>query len=101
VVDLAEGFEVAGEAETGEEGVRLVDELAPALVLMDINLPGIDGLEATRRISAAHPEVRIVVLSTYEASEYESRALAAGAVAFLSKSDFDPASLAAIWKGAA
>ena len=97
VVELADGFEVAGEAQTGEEGVRLVDEIEPNLVLMDINLPGIDGLEATRRIALTHPGVRIVVLSTYDASDYETRALAAGAVAFLSKSDFDPGSLAAAW----
>jgi two-component system invasion response regulator UvrY len=98
VVDLADGFEVAGEAETGEDGVRMATELRPDLVLMDMNLPGIDGLEATRQIMTALPNTRVVGLSTYE--EYRDRAIAAGAIAFISKSDFEPDLLARVWNSA-
>ncbi|TVP68197.1 MAG: DNA-binding response regulator [Nitriliruptor sp.] len=93
VVDLSDGFEVVGEAETGEDAVSLAAELQPDLVLMDVNLPGIDGLEATRRILASGSEARILVLSTYSRGEYEAAATAAGAVAFVSKDDFGPDSL--------
>ena len=93
VVDLSDGFEVVGEAETGEDAVSLAAELQPDLVLMDVNLPGIDGLEATRRIVASGSDTRILVLSTYSRSEYEDAATAAGAVAFVSKDDFGPDSL--------
>jgi len=93
VVDLSDGFEVVGEAETGEDAVGLAAELQPDLVLMDVNLPGIDGLEATRRIVASGSDARILVLSTYSRTEYEAAATAAGAVAFVSKDDFGPDSL--------
>lgn len=93
VIDMVDGFELVGEAETAEEGIELVAALAPDLVLMDINLPGIDGLEATRRLVEEHDSLRVVVLSTYEASEYESRSLQAGAAAFVSKEDFGPHTL--------
>ena len=99
VVELTDGFVVAGEASSGEDGVQLADEMSPQLVLMDINLPGIDGLEATRRIVDAHPEARVLVFSTYEANEYESRALDAGAIAFVPKSEFSPAILSETWSG--
>lgn len=95
VVELSDGFEIVGEAASGEEGIHLVDELSPDLVLMDIKMPGIDGLEATRRIIAAHPGARVVALSTYE--EYVDQTLDAGAMAFISKSDFSPSELAAVW----
>ncbi len=98
VVDLSEGFEVAGEAETGEDGVQMAIELRPDLVLMDMNLPGIDGLEATRQIMTALPDTRVIGLSTYE--EFKERALAAGAVAFISKSDFEPNLLVETWNSA-
>src|SRR5215469_11062111 len=72
VVELTDGFDVVGEVETGEASVEAVEELQPDLVLMDVNLPGINGLEATRRIvagaaSGAHRPVIVLVLSTYEA----------------------------------
>jgi DNA-binding NarL/FixJ family response regulator len=95
VIDLAEGFEVAGEAETGEEGVQLAADLRPDLVLMDMNLPGIDGLEATRQIITSLPQTKVIGLSTYE--EFRERAVAAGAMAFISKSDFEPGLLARVW----
>lgn len=95
VVDLADGFTVAGEAETGEAGVEMAAAIRPDLVLMDMNLPGIDGLEATRQIMTALPDTKVIGLSTYE--EFRERALAAGAVAFVSKSDFEPAVLSQTW----
>jgi len=97
VVELTDGFEVAGEAATGEESLSLVDELAPDLILMDIKMPGMDGLEATRHIVADDENARVVVLSTYAAEEYEQLARAAGAVAFISKSEFGPDELLAAW----
>ena len=97
VVELTDGFDVAGEAATGEDGVSMADSLRPDLILMDINMPGIDGLEATRRITRAHPGMKVVVFSTYEANEYESRALDAGAIAFVPKADFEPSLLTTTW----
>ena len=97
VVELTAGFEVAGEAGSGEHGIVLVDELSPDLILMDIKMPGMDGLEATRHILASNPEARVVVLSTYEAGEFEALALEAGAIAFVSKSDFCPDALTSAW----
>ena len=96
VVSLTAGFEVVGLAEDGERGVEMALVLEPDLVLMDINMPGIDGLEATRQIRArSGPPV--LIFSTYEASEFTEKALAAGAIGFVSKSDFDPDVLAAAW----
>ncbi len=95
VVDMSDGFEVAGEAETGEDAVEAVTELDPDLVLMDVNLPGIDGLEATRRILASGSRARILVLSTYSAGDYEAAALRAGAIGFVAKDHFGPDSLEA------
>lgn len=97
VVELANGFQVVGEAKTGEEAVELAAQLDPDLILMDVNLPGIDGLEATRRILDSKEDSSVLVLSTYEAGEYEPRALAAGAFAFISKSEFGPDRLEEAW----
>ena len=102
VVELTEGFEVAGEAETGEASVEAARELQPDLVLMDVNLPGINGLEATRRIlsaGGARPVI-VLVLSTYEAAEFGPQATEAGAAAFIPKSEFSPDRLLDAWTAA-
>ncbi|MBW3577135.1 MAG: response regulator transcription factor [Actinobacteria bacterium] len=100
VVELTDGFEVVGEAETGEDSVALAGELAPDLVLMDVNLPGIDGLEATRRILALQGGTRVLMLSTYEPQEYAPRAVEAGAIAYIPKSTFGPDTLTEAWEAA-
>ncbi len=100
VVEMADGFEVAGEAESGEEGVELAAELQPDLVLMDVYLPGIDGLEATRQITAANAAPRVLVMSTHESEEFAEAALAAGAIAFVPKSQFGMDELEAAWSQA-
>jgi len=101
VVEATDGFEVVGEAETGESSVDLARALGPDLVLMDVNLPGIDGLEATRQILAGgdHPVV-VLLLSTYEEAEYAPRAAECGAAAYIPKSELDPERLADAWQEA-
>jgi two-component system, NarL family, invasion response regulator UvrY len=98
VLALSPGFELVGEAESGGQSVDLAATLRPDLVLMDVNLPDIDGFEATRRIrdTAERPPI-VVILSTYEAVDYADRALAAGAAAFVSKSTFTPDELQRVW----
>ena len=100
VVDATDGFEVVGDAETGEDSVEAAHELDPDLVLMDVNLPGINGLEATRRILDGSTRVVILLLSTYEEAEYAPRAAECGAAAYIPKSSFSPERLAEAWAAA-
>ena len=97
VVEASEDFTVVGEAESGEESVQLARELRPDLVLMDVNLPGINGLEATRLILEGSETIVILVLSTYEEDEYASRAVEAGAAGYIPKASFGPDRLADAW----
>ena len=78
-------MEVVGEAGDGREALRLVADLAPDLVLMDVSMPGMDGLQATRAILAAHPTVRVVILTMHADRAFVAEALKAGAVGYLLK----------------
>jgi two-component system response regulator NreC len=78
-------MEVVGEALTGEEAIRLVENLRPTVVLMDIAMPGLDGLEATRRIKATTPDTRILVLTMHRSDEYFFEMLKAGASGYVLK----------------
>jgi DNA-binding NarL/FixJ family response regulator len=78
-------IEVVGSASDGEEVVTLVAQLAPDVVLMDLRMPRVDGIEATRRIRAAHPSTQVVVLTTYADDESILDALRAGAIGYLTK----------------
>ena len=78
-------FEVVGEAADGEEALTQVLALSPDVVLMDLRMPGIDGVEATRRIRARHPDVQVLVLTTYDTDDDIVRAVEAGAVGYLLK----------------
>jgi DNA-binding NarL/FixJ family response regulator len=84
ILELA-GVEVVGEAADGEAGARLVLELCPDVVLMDLRMPNVDGIEATRRIVAAGSPTRVLVLTTFEGEELTFRALQAGAAGYLLK----------------
>ena len=90
LVSLLSGWRVIAEVESGEDAVAAVGRAAPSVVLMDINLPGISGIEATRRITARWPQVRVVLLSTYGADDLPADALSCGAVAYLHKEDLTP-----------
>jgi DNA-binding NarL/FixJ family response regulator len=99
VVDATDGFDVIGEAETGEASVEASRNLHPNLVLMDVNLPGINGLEATRQIlEDSKGTVVVLLLSTYEEAEYAPRAAECGAATYISKSKFEPDRLCTAWE---
>ena len=97
VIGLAAGFAVVGEAESGENAVACAADLHPDLVLMDINLPGINGIEATRRITATQPGTVVVLLSTYSAADLPDDATSCGATAYVHKEDFGPGALRTLW----
>jgi DNA-binding NarL/FixJ family response regulator len=85
ILDLADGIEVVGEAADGHEAVRLAKELQPDVVLMDVRMPELDGIEATRRLRQAGIETRVLVLTTFDLDEYVYAAIRAGASGFLLK----------------
>ena len=85
LLDGEDGLEVVGDAADGQEALQLVERLRPNVVLMDIRMPVLDGIEATRRISQQFPRTAVLVLTTYDLDEYVFAALDAGASGFLLK----------------
>ncbi|WP_440711564.1 response regulator [Herbiconiux sp. YIM B11900] len=94
VLESHEGLVVVGEAGDGYEAIAAVERLQPDVVLMDVRMPGLDGIEATRAIVAANPASRILILTTFDLDEYAFAGLNAGASGFLLK-DAQPAELVA------
>jgi DNA-binding NarL/FixJ family response regulator len=97
VVEETEGFVLVGSAASGEESIVTAGLLRPDLILMDVNLPGIDGMEATRRLRADTPAAAVILLSTYDEDDWDGQAQECGAVAYLAKSAFGPETLTAVW----
>ncbi|MEE1757866.1 response regulator transcription factor [Streptomyces sp. SP18BB07] len=83
--EQAQDIEIQGEADNGAEAVRLAERLTPDVVLMDLRMPGMDGITATRRILAARPATRVVALTTFDDDDHLYPVLAAGACGFLVK----------------
>ena len=99
VLNAASGFQLVGEAISGEEAVALVASLLPDVVLMDINMTGMGGIEAARSIAATHPGTMTILVSTYREEDLPLQARVCGAAAYLHKSDFDGQVLRALWEG--
>jgi DNA-binding NarL/FixJ family response regulator len=99
VVEETAGFVVAGTAVTGEQSLEAAAELAPDVVLMDVNLPGIDGIEAARLLTSTPGGPMVVLLSTYEEDEFDIAG--SGAAAYVAKAAFGPDRLSAIWSAGA
>ena len=97
VVEATHGFAVVGEAGSGEESLDKAAALRPDLVLMDVNLPGIDGLEAARRLGTRAHRPVVVLLSTYDELDGVRFVAESGAAAYVTKSAFGPDRLAAAW----
>jgi two-component system, NarL family, invasion response regulator UvrY len=97
VLGATPGFEVVGEAVSGEEAVEQFEALGPGLVLMDINLPGISGIEATRRITMSHPDAVVLLLSTYREDDLPADAGSCGAAGYVNKEQFEPAVVLDLW----
>ena len=85
ILDAEDDIEVVGEAIDGEDAIRQFAKLAPDVVVMDVRMPTMDGIEATRRLTAGDPPARVLILTTFDLDEYVYRALRAGASGFLLK----------------
>lgn len=97
VIRLTPGFELAGEAATGEEGVAMAAAVHPDLVLMDINMPGINGVEATRQLLETTPDIAVFLCSTYSLADLPPDAPLSGAIAYVNKEAMGPKVLRRLW----
>lgn len=100
VVEETPGFEVVGEASSGEEAIATAGHLLPDFVLMDVNLPGIDGVEATRRLRELESPPVVLLLSTYDEDAGAHFVAECGAAAYVTKSAFGPDQLRRVWTAA-
>jgi DNA-binding NarL/FixJ family response regulator len=91
-------FVMAGECETGESAVELLRDVDADIVLMDIHMPGMGGIAATRQLRAEHPDLIVVLMSTYDVEDLPAAASDCGAVEYLHKEDLSPALLSRIWQ---
>ena len=98
VIVATPGFEPVGDAQSGEDALAEVERLRPELVLLDVRMPGIGGIEAARRIVAAAPETVVVLISIEDSEGFAEDAQACGAAALLRKQDFGPSLLRRIWE---
>jgi DNA-binding NarL/FixJ family response regulator len=97
VINATEGFEAVGDAESGPEALRYADQLQPDLVLIDVHMPEMDGLDTARRLTESHPGC-VVVLVSLNALEVPASAVTnCGAVAFVRKQELRPATLRSLW----
>jgi len=85
ILDAYPDLQIIGEASSGELALELITQLHPDVVLMDIRLPGMNGIEVTRRLTRDHPDIRVLMVSAYDEDEYVRGALEAGADGYLSK----------------
>jgi DNA-binding NarL/FixJ family response regulator len=99
VLERTAEFELVGEATNGSEAVALEQTLSPALILMDINMPGMNGIEATRTIVSRHPEVVVILCSTYDAGDLPPEVATSGARAYLNKEQLGADALRRLWDG--
>jgi two-component system, NarL family, invasion response regulator UvrY len=98
VIARVPGFELVAEATSGEEAVDLVDKVRPGVVLMDINMGVMDGLEATKLITTAHPETMVILVSTYTEDDMPPTARRCGAAAYVNKDELSPRVIRRIWE---
>jgi DNA-binding NarL/FixJ family response regulator len=97
VIRRSEGFSLAGEAENGVKALELANEIHPDVVLMDINMPEMGGIEATRRIVAELPETFVILCSTYDISDLPPDAKDSGARAYVHKEQLGATTLRRLW----
>jgi two-component system, NarL family, invasion response regulator UvrY len=97
-VAATEDFALAGDCETGESAMELIPDGSTGIVLMDIHMPGMGGIEATRRIRAAHPDLIVLLTSTYDVEDLPPGVADCGAAAYLHKEHLTPDLLTRLWK---
>jgi two-component system invasion response regulator UvrY len=97
---VMDDFVMAGECETGESAIELIRDGDAGIVLMDIHMPGMGGIEATRRIRAAHPDLTVLMMSTYDVEDLPAEAADCGAAAYLHKENLNPDLLTRLWRAA-
>ena len=98
VLSRVEGFELVAEVASGEEAVTVCGKLQPDLVVMDINMGELDGIEATRLITDAQPATKVILVSTYRLEDLPPTARSSGAIAYINKDELSPRVVRCLWE---
>ena len=98
VIERVAGFELVAEVDSGEEAVASCATLGPELVLMDINMGALDGIEATRLITGTDPAIKVILVSTYALDDLPPNARTSGAIAYVNKDELSPKVIRRLWE---